>query len=49
MKIREWLQANDLVLMHPGHGHNEGDMPVFPKTMDRLEAEYEVIRKRENE
>ena len=42
MTLREWLRANDLRLVHPGHGHNEGDFPVLQKELDRLDAEYNI-------
>lgn len=45
MKIQEWLRQNDLELMNLGHGHNEQSWPVHRAHLDRLDAEYEIVRK----
>jgi hypothetical protein len=44
VNIREWLRANDLRLVHPGHGHNEGDYPVSSGELDRLDSEFMVVK-----
>lgn len=42
MTVSEWLRANDLRLVHPGHGHNDGEMPVMFSEMERLDREYVI-------
>lgn len=43
MTIREWLHANDLRLVHPAHGHNDGDFPISSGELDRLDKEFMVV------
>jgi hypothetical protein len=40
--ITEFLRMNDLRLVHPGHGHNDGEMPVLFSELERLDREYQV-------
>jgi hypothetical protein len=44
MRLSDFLRAHDLLLSHPGHGHNDGDMPVFGIELERLDREFAVYR-----
>lgn len=35
-----WLRANDVELVHPGHGHGEGSMPMRKATRDNLAQRF---------
>jgi hypothetical protein len=45
--LRQWLHDHDLVLSHPGHGHNETDFPVMFSTLERLDKEWAVVPRQE--